>query len=393
MRTAGEDPNAHHFDPPSAAAPHQQPRLVRQYLPALTPHPSSLRPHVGAKERLQCWTPSTCATAGTGHFITLGSVSEAEKTLLANTFLASWDESTRSTYGAGLLVFHVFCDRRNTPEEDRAPASPDLIKLFIASVAGAYSAKTISNYMLGVRAWHKLHGLVWLLEDGDLDTLLRAAQKKAPPSSKRKQRQPITPEYIEKVKDQLDLSTPLHAAAYACLTTTFYAAARLGEFTIPTLKDFDPARHVKPSGVRQETDRNGNIITVFAIPRTKTKVDGEDILWATQEGPTDPSAAWINHVAINAPPDEAHLFAYWHRGTHRPLTKPEFLKLMRAAALQAGLQPFQGHSIRIGATLEYMLRGLSFEAMKAKGRWSSDAFHIYLTQHAQILAPYIQSHP
>lgn len=162
---------------------------------------------------------------------------------------------------------------------------------------------------------------------------------------------------------------------------------------MPTLKDFDPVRHVKPSGVRQETDRNGNVITVFTIPRTKTKLDGEDVFWATQEGPTDPSAALHNHMAVNAPPSEAHLFAYWHRGARRPLTKPEFLRVMRAAALQAGLQPFQGHSIRIGATLEYMLRGLSFEAMKAKGRWSSNAFHIYLTQHAQILAPYIQSHP
>jgi hypothetical protein len=167
----------------------------------------------------------------------------------------------------------------------------------------------------------------------------------------------------------------------------------LGEFTVPNLKDFDPARHVKPSDVREESDCNDNQVTVFTIPRTKTKVDGEDVFWAAQEGPTDPKAAWAHHLAINAPPADGHAFAYRHREGYRPLTKPEFSKIMRAAALRAALQPFQGHSIRIGATLEYMLRGLSFEAMKVKGRWSSDAFHIYLTQHVQILAPYIQSHP
>ena len=307
--------------------------------------------------------------------------------------LASWDDSTRSTYGAGLLIFHVFCDRRDTPEADRAPASPDLIKIFIATIAGAYSAKTISNYVSGIRAWHKLHGLAWGLEGSDFETLIRAAQKKAPPSSKRSQRQPITPSYIEKIRAQLDLTTPRHAAAYACLTTAFYTAARLGEFTVPNLKDFNPARHAKPADVRDEIDRNGNRITVFTLPRTKTKIEGEDVFWAAQEGPTDPKAAWENHLAVNAPPPGSHIFAYRHADTHRPLTKPEFMKIMRSAALQAALQPFQGHSIRIGATLEYMLRGLSFEAMKAKGRWSSDSFHTYLTQHAQILAPYIQSHP
>jgi hypothetical protein len=307
--------------------------------------------------------------------------------------LASWDDSTRTTYGAGLLVFHVFCDRRSTPESDRAPASPDLIKIFISSITGSYSAKTINNYVAGIRAWHKLHGLAWQLEEGDFDTLLRAAQKKAPPSSKRKQREPITPAYIERLRTHLDLTTPRHAAAYACLTTTFYAAARLGEFTTRNLKDFDPARHVKPSDVREESDRNGNTITIFSIPRTKTKINGEDVFWAAQEGTTDPRMAWQNHLDVNSPPPDGHLFAYKHGDAHRPLTKPEFAKVMRAAALQAGLQPFQGHSIRIGATLEYMLRGMSFEAMKPKGRWSSDAFHIYLTQHAQILAPYIQSHP
>jgi hypothetical protein len=199
--------------------------------------------------------------------------------------------------------------------------------------------------------------------------------------------------YIEKIKAHLALDTPRHAAAYACLTTTFYAAARLGEFTVPNLKAFDPARHAKPSNVQEESDCNQNTITVFTLPHTKTKIEGEDVFWAAQEGPTDPKSAWDNHCTVNSPPHEGHLFAYRHGDAHRPLTKLEFLKIMRTAAIQAGLQPFQGHSIRISATLEYMLRGMSFEAMKAKGRWSSDAFHTYLTQHAQILAPYIQSHP
>ncbi|KAJ7809688.1 hypothetical protein B0H14DRAFT_1496201 [Mycena olivaceomarginata] len=39
----------------------------------------------------------------------------------------------------------------------------------------------------------------------------------------------------------------------------------------------------------------------------------------------------------------------------------------RAAIKQAGLEPMQGHGIRIGrATLEYLLRGVPFDVMKTK---------------------------
>ena len=43
--------------------------------------------------------------------------------------------------------------------------------------------------------------------------------------------------------------------------------------------------------------------------------------------------------------------------------------------------------------MEYLLRGVPFDVMKVKGRWSSDAFILYLRKHAQILAPYIQAVP
>ena len=54
---------------------------------------------------------------------------------------------------------------------------------------------------------------------------------------------------------------------------------------------------------------------------------------------------------------------------------------MAAAARVAVLNPHQGYGIRIGSTLEYLLRGMPFKVMKVKGRWASDAFLVYLTQH------------
>ena len=143
----------------------------------------------------------------------------------------------------------------------------------------------------------------------------------------------------------------------------------------------------------QDIDRSGLRSTVFHIPRTKASIHGEDVSWSAQEGPTDPEASINNHLAINQPPENGPLFSYHHNHSHRPLTKTAFIKSLANAARAAGLEPHQGHGIRIGSTLEYLLRGTPFEVMKVKGRWASDAFHVYLTKHAQILAPYMQAHP
>ena len=115
--------------------------------------------------------------------------------------------------------------------------------------------------------------------------------------------------------------------------------------------------------------------------------------WASQQGDTDPEAALQNHLRVNQPTETSHLFAYQAKHARRPLTKTKFLERVGAAARAAGLETLQGHGIRIGSTLEYLLRGVPFDVMKAKGRWAGDAFQLYLRKHAVVIAPYIQAEP
>ena len=115
---------------------------------------------------------------------------------------------------------------------------------FVANLAASYSGKTISNYLCGVRAWHLMHGLTWRVEKAEMDTMLRAAEKLTPPTSRRKQRRPYTPDYMGALRRQLNLEEPLDAAVYACLTTCFYASGRLGEFTVRRLDGFDSTKSV-----------------------------------------------------------------------------------------------------------------------------------------------------
>ena len=70
-----------------------------------------------------------------------------------------------------------------------------------------------------------------------------------------------------------------------------------------------------------------------------------------------------------------------------------FTKRVNSIALQLGLGVLRFHGIRIGSVLEYRLRGLPLEVVKSMGRWSSNAFAVYLWKRAVILAPYIQNDP
>lgn len=357
----------------------------------LIPLPSPLRPHVPAKDRLKLWLPPiSCRRSSSAG----GGVTEADIARVQHVLSFSWADNTLGVYGTGLLVFHVFCDHRNITEDQRVPATPILISSFISALAGSYTMEAIKNYVYGVRAWHILHGLQWKADDDTLDALLRGAAALTPPSSRRPQRAPITVEFLRSIQPYLDLTRPLDAAFWACLLVSFFCTARLGEFTVPNQKAFDPQKHVKRSDMRVDFDRNNLKSTVFHLPRTKTSPGGEDVSFSKQEVAIDPEAALSNHFEVNNPPNNAHLFSYRNNANKfAPMTRSKFLARLRQVAELAGLQYLPGHSIRIGSTLEYLLRGIPFEAMKTKGRWSSDAFQIYLTRHAQILAPYMQAIP
>ncbi|KIK81705.1 hypothetical protein PAXRUDRAFT_155421, partial [Paxillus rubicundulus Ve08.2h10] len=284
-------------------------------------------------------------------------------------------------------------DGKKIPKAERAPANPAVVAAFISTLAGSYSGSAVANYVCGIKAWHTIHGLAWILSDNEMDALLKAAVSLAPPRSKKPPQEPYTIDSLISIRDQLDLASPLHAAVFACLTTVFYATARTGELTTRTLRSFDPLSHVKPSDIRVDRDRQGNEVTNFQLPKTKSAPDGEDINWARQTGPSDPHAVLENHLAINAPVRDGPLFAYQRGKGHQSLTKSKFLSVLASALETAGKSPLQGHGIHIGSTLEYLLRNIPFDVVKVKGRWGSDAFLVYLRRHAQILAPYMQAQP
>ncbi|KDQ07267.1 hypothetical protein BOTBODRAFT_48913 [Botryobasidium botryosum FD-172 SS1] len=258
-------------------------------------------------DRLHTWRPLNARNVLDDRGYPVGNLSAEDLELIDGLMPHAWTASTRESYGAGLLNWHVFCDEKEVAKEQRAPASSILVTSFIVTLAGCYSGKTISNYVSGIRAWHILHGIPWNIPSPEHDAALKATDALTPSQARREKRQPFTVEIISAIRN--------------------------------------------------------------------------------------PVAAWDNHFRVNAPPSSAHLFAYRVKSSHRPLTKSRFLQRLNEAIKSAHLDPMQGHGIRIGSMLMYLLRGLSFKAVKTMGQWASNAFQLYLRKHAQVLAPYIQANP
>ena len=273
--------------------------------------------------------------------------------------------------------------------------NPTVIVSFISTLAGTYGGSTIRNYVYGIRAWHIIHGAEWGVIENEMEALLKAGIKMSPKEARKREKEPWTVEYLTKVCETLTADDPKDAAIHACLTTAFWGTARLGEVTVPKLDGFDPSVHVKLSNVQHNVrDQNDLEETVIFIPWTKVaREKGENIFWAKQEGVVDPKNALENHIRVNNPPSEGHLFAFKHKDSMRPMTRTILLTRVTKIASDLGLPKIPGHGIRIGSTLEYLLRGVPFDVVKAKGRWQSEAFKGYLRKHAQIMAPYMQAEP
>ncbi|KAJ3975911.1 hypothetical protein EV361DRAFT_886294 [Lentinula raphanica] len=204
-------------------------------------------------------------------------------------------------------------------------------------MAGNYAGTSVKNYVNGIRAWHIIHGIEWNIDQNTLDTMIKGAERLRPVHSRQEKRHPFTVSYITQILTDFNPTDPFDVACAACLTTSFYCIARVGELTVLRLQAFSPDQHITPMNIRRATDRNGFETTVLHVPRTKSsQIEGEDLYFSKQLGSTNPELLLQNHLALNRPEPSEHLFTYSHgparKPTRRPLTKAAFLQRVQKAA-------------------------------------------------------------
>jgi hypothetical protein len=133
----------------------------------------------------------------------------------------AYSKGVAGSYSISLLVFHVYCDKKEIPDQQHIPVSHVLLSSFIATLAGSYYGKTIANYVYGIQAWHTIHGVPWNIPKVEFDALLKAAETLAPPSSQKTKHPPYSTDYISMIHTCLNPTDPFDVVVFACLTTMF----------------------------------------------------------------------------------------------------------------------------------------------------------------------------
>ncbi|KIY48000.1 hypothetical protein FISHEDRAFT_27702, partial [Fistulina hepatica ATCC 64428] len=340
--------------------------------------PSPLRPPCAAAERLFRWR----SLASLDLDDSLRRESEAISMGYWLNLSSAFSEATRSSYGAGLLRFHQFCDQNNISESRRMPANVTLISAFLGCWSSRVSGSAIKNWLSGLKAWHDVNQQAWL---GD-NVLIRLGRRSAAREGRqhhRPIREPVSREHLRILRYSLDISLPRDAAIWACACTLFWSCRRAGELTVPSINTVDTMRHVtRASASVLFTRTETNIpVALFDIPWTKTtKEKGARIRLTARDDDLCPRAALWNHLHTVNPsiPPDAPLFSFaCPQNMFLPLTKSELMDRCNTIWSSAGHSPLNGHSFHIGGTVELLLAGMDPQSVAMTGGWNSLAFLIY----------------
>ncbi|KDR78457.1 hypothetical protein GALMADRAFT_137530 [Galerina marginata CBS 339.88] len=184
---------------------------------------------------------------------------------------SSVDIETRKNYGAGLLRFTQFCDKFQIPEDQRVPATEQLLSLFVADAgASKVTAKTVSSWLTGLKMWHVMNGTDW--KGGELLKRAKKGVAKLAPNASTPAKEPATYEHMLALRHKLNLANTRDAAIWGATSTAFKDCTRLGELLPKTRSSFNAKKNVtRGCPVKRGNTASGKRRFVqFKIPWSKT---------------------------------------------------------------------------------------------------------------------------
>ena len=179
---------------------------------------SRFRPSISASNRLSAWASPFALRKRQDLESSLPSC------LVDVAFRIAFDSlapKTKSTYAAGILRFHQFCNSWNINKESQISASPTLLAAFVRQCSGSYSGNTVHCWLAGIRSWHIIHQADWhgdheWVQKGRITAFKEDTSFKSPLCA------PVSLEHLHALLSKLTLSIPFHAAVWAAATITFF---------------------------------------------------------------------------------------------------------------------------------------------------------------------------
>ena len=284
--------------------------------------------------------------------------------------------STKQTYASAQSLFFKFCIS-NTLLADNGtpcPASELTILRFIGSLKDR-RASTVRVYLSALRALHlRLGHADPLLNRPRIPMAIRGLRRVQDPQSTR-EKLPITSLILYSLKLQLDTSTFDGCMLWAACCTAFFGFLRAAEFTVPP-SGFDPRRHLSAASVTVSGLPIPSTVTL-ALRYSKTDQFGRgcSILLARSDSLLCPVMALMSYLRLRGGAD-GPLF---HFASGSPLSRSRLSSQLRKLLSAAGFHGnYSLHSFRVGAATTAASLGFPDHLIKALGRWSSDAYRVYV---------------
>ncbi|KAE8228336.1 hypothetical protein CF326_g6736 [Tilletia indica] len=153
------------------------------------------RPKVDkASQRFSTWVPATP--------VNIPRATRSSTSTVRDVTLAGYAAGTQRNYSVGLAQWHKYCDEHKIEEKRREPAAAHLVEHWVSLQAGDKSGGYLSDWISGLKAWHKLNNLPWLADEDRLSLIRRGVLNLQPPP--RPPRAPMTVTWLDQVYHAAD---------------------------------------------------------------------------------------------------------------------------------------------------------------------------------------------
>ncbi|CAG2225057.1 unnamed protein product [Mytilus edulis] len=240
------------------------------------------------------------------------------------------------------------------------------------------SAQSIRNYLNGVKVLFLLLGLhVDVFSSYELKLTMKGLDRKL--KHLPKQAFPITLEILGKIREHLNLNTPLDATYWCLFLFALLLLSRKSNLVPVSTKKFDKNKQLCRGDVTVFPS-----LIIVAFKWTKTIQLGNRILriplLAYPLSKFCPVNAYKRMCSLNPCTSDDAAFSYKKKGKCIPITYNQFQNKLRELLCKIGLNPnlFSSHSFRRGGATLASKAGVSPSSIQLMGDWKSNCYTKYI---------------
>ena len=287
----------------------------------------------------------------------------------------SLDTSSFGAYTSALNSYLTFCNLHHLPVDP----TPDTLSFYIVFLSSHIKPDSVNSYLSGIcRQLEPFypevrHNRKTMLVSRTMTGCMRRF------GSPVKRKTPLSHANLLLILDSM-VSSPSHdELLFAALVLTgFHALMRLGELVFPDKKNL---RNYRKISLRHSVSVLPGQYSFF-LPSHKADrfFEGNTILIQKLNTPTDPYRPFITYLNSRDIRFPLHP-ELWLTSHGRVPTRSWFLSRLRAFFPNE----IAGQSLRSGGATSLAEAGADLATIQAVGRWSSDAFKIYIRKNPVLI--------